>query len=69
MSPLLKMAAQLRTAGIDIKIDPKSYLNGRFARLYDPEGNPNRIVATCKTKRFHASLLSSSGLFLDDEQS
>lgn len=35
-----KMAAQLRTAGIDIKIDPKSYPNGRFARLYDPEGNP-----------------------------
>jgi glyoxylase I family protein len=35
-----KMAAQLRTAGIEIKIDPKSYPNGRFARLYDPEGNP-----------------------------
>jgi glyoxylase I family protein len=35
-----KMAAQLRTAGIEIKIDPKSYPNGRFARLHDPEGNP-----------------------------
>ena len=35
-----KMAAQLRTAGIEIKIDPKAYPNGRFARLYDPEGNP-----------------------------
>jgi len=35
-----KMAGQLRTAGIEIKIDPKSYPNGRFARLYDPEGNP-----------------------------
>ncbi len=35
-----KMAAQLRTAGIEIKIDPKSYPIGRFARLYDPEGNP-----------------------------
>jgi glyoxylase I family protein len=34
------MAAQLRTAGIEIKIDPEKYPNGRFARLYDPEGNP-----------------------------
>jgi glyoxylase I family protein len=35
-----KMAAQLRAAGIAIKIDPKAYPNGRFARLHDPEGNP-----------------------------
>jgi predicted enzyme related to lactoylglutathione lyase len=35
-----KMAAQLRNAGIEIKLDPKSYPNGRLARLYDPEGNP-----------------------------
>ncbi len=35
-----KMAAQLRAAGIAVKIDPKSYPNGRFARLHDPEGNP-----------------------------
>jgi len=35
-----KMAAQLRTAGIEVKIDPQSYPNGRFARLHDPEGNP-----------------------------
>jgi predicted enzyme related to lactoylglutathione lyase len=35
-----KMAAQLRTAGIEIKIDPRSDPIGRFARLYDPEGNP-----------------------------
>ena len=36
-----KMAAQLRTAGIEIKVDPQSYPNiGRFARLHDPEGNP-----------------------------
>src|SRR5579863_5571376 len=36
-----KMAAQLRTAGIEIKVDPESYPNiGRFARLHDPEGNP-----------------------------
>ncbi|GLQ94349.1 VOC family protein [Dyella acidisoli] len=35
-----KMAAQLRTAGIEVKVDPQSYPNGRFARLHDPEGNP-----------------------------
>jgi glyoxylase I family protein len=35
-----KMIAQLRTAGIEVKIDPQSYPNGRFARLRDPEGNP-----------------------------
>ncbi len=35
-----KMAAQLQTAGITVKIDPQSYPNGRFARLQDPEGNP-----------------------------
>ncbi len=35
-----KMAAQLRSAGIEVKVDPKSYPYGRFARLHDPEGNP-----------------------------
>ena len=35
-----KMAAQLRAAGITVEIDPKTYPNGRFARLSDPEGNP-----------------------------
>ena len=34
------MAAQLRAAGIEVKIDPQQYPNGRFARLRDPEGNP-----------------------------
>jgi predicted enzyme related to lactoylglutathione lyase len=34
------MAAELRAAGIEIKIDPQQYPNGRFARLHDPEGNP-----------------------------
>jgi glyoxylase I family protein len=37
---LEKMAAQLRAAGIEVKIDPQAYPNGRFARLHDPEGNP-----------------------------
>src|SRR6476659_4695774 len=35
-----KMAAQLRAAGIEVKMDPQSYPNGRFARVHDPEGNP-----------------------------
>lgn len=35
-----KMAAQLRAAGIEVKVDPQTYPNGRFARLHDPEGNP-----------------------------
>ena len=35
-----KMVAQLRAAGIEVKVDPQSYPNGRFARLHDPEGNP-----------------------------
>jgi len=35
-----RMAAQLRAAKIEVKIDPQFYPNGRFARLHDPEGNP-----------------------------
>jgi predicted enzyme related to lactoylglutathione lyase len=34
------MAAQLRSAGVSVEIDPQMYPNGRFARLCDPEGNP-----------------------------
>jgi len=34
------MAAQLRAAGIEVKVDPTRYPNGRFARTHDPEGNP-----------------------------
>jgi len=34
------MVEQLRAAGIEVKIDPQEYPNGRFARLHDPEGNP-----------------------------
>ena len=37
---LEKMAAQLRAAGIEVKVDPQAYPHGRFARLHDPEGNP-----------------------------
>ncbi len=35
-----KMVAQLRTAGIEVKVYPQSDPNGRFAHLHDPEGNP-----------------------------
>ena len=39
-----KMAAQLRTAAIEVNVDPQSYPNvGRFARLHDPEGNPMEL--------------------------
>jgi len=31
---------QLRASGIDVAIDQEVYPNGRFGRLYDPEGNP-----------------------------
>lgn len=34
------MAAQLNAAGIPVEVDAEQYPNGRFARLYDPEGNP-----------------------------
>ena len=34
------MATQLRAADIAVEIDSQTYPNGRFARLYDPEGNP-----------------------------
>ena len=34
------MAEQLRAAGVEVRIDPEVYPNGRFARLHDPEGNP-----------------------------
>ena len=35
-----KMAAQLQKAGIEVRVDPQAYPNGRFAHLHDPEGNP-----------------------------
>ena len=33
------MVDQLRTVGIAVTVDPERYPNGRFATLYDPEGN------------------------------
>ena len=40
VSNLDAMMEQLRAAGIEVKLDPENYPNGKFARLYDPEGNP-----------------------------
>ena len=37
---LAAMVAQLKQAGITVAVDPEQYLNGRFARTHDPEGNP-----------------------------
>ena len=34
------LVAQLGKSGITVKVDPETYPNGRFARVYDPEGNP-----------------------------
>ena len=34
------MVSQLRASGVDVTVDPQTYPNGQFARLYDPEGNP-----------------------------
>ena len=35
-----KLTAQLKAAGIAVKLDPLTYTYGRFARIHDPEGNP-----------------------------
>jgi len=37
------MVAQLRSAGIEVSVDPETYPNGRFASLADPEGNPIQL--------------------------
>lgn len=33
------MVSQLRANGSTVEVDPQTYPNGRFAKLYDPEGN------------------------------
>ena len=40
------MVRQLQAAKIEVTIDPESYPNGRFARVYDPEGNPVELWET-----------------------
>ncbi len=37
------MVRQLQAAGIDVKVDPEQYPNGRFASLFDPEENPIQL--------------------------
>jgi predicted enzyme related to lactoylglutathione lyase len=39
VADLKAMVAQLRAAGITVE-EPKSYPNGDFAHLHDPDGNP-----------------------------
>jgi len=59
-----RMAAQLRAAGIEVKIDPQSYPNGRFAACM----TPREIRSNCgnlQDQALHTRLLNSSGLFLD----
>jgi len=38
-----KMTAQLRANGVAVDVDPQLYPNGRFAKLFDPEGNPIQL--------------------------
>lgn len=37
------MVRQLRSAGIEVAVDPETYPNGRFADLRDSEGNPIQL--------------------------
>lgn len=37
------MVAQLRAKEINVEVDPEEYPNGRFAQLFDPEGNPIQL--------------------------
>jgi predicted enzyme related to lactoylglutathione lyase len=49
VADLKAMITQLRAAGIAVD-DPKSYPNGDFARLHDPEGNPIELWEPKKPK-------------------
>jgi glyoxylase I family protein len=37
------MVAQLRGAGTDVEVETEVYPNGRFAKLFDSEGNPIQL--------------------------
>ena len=37
---LSKMVKQLLASGIEVTLNEEEFPNGRFARLFDPEGNP-----------------------------
>ena len=49
---LEKMAAQLRAAGIEVKVSP-SDAGGRFAHLHDPEGNPIELWQPAQSGASH----------------
>ena len=38
-----KWQPELQAAGIEVKIGPQCYPNGRFARVHDPEGSPIQL--------------------------
>lgn len=40
---LTAMVAQLEASGTSVEVDSETYLNGRFARTTDPEGNPIQL--------------------------
>lgn len=48
-----KMAAQLRSAGIEVTIDPQTYPYGRFAKIHDPEQNPIELWEPAELKATH----------------
>ena len=50
VSNLDAMVAQLRRASIEVDVDSKTYPNGRFALLHDPEGNPIQLWQPQKKK-------------------
>ncbi len=50
VSNLDAMVAQLRRADIKVEVDPKTYPNGRFAQLHDPDGNPIQLWQPQKNK-------------------
>jgi hypothetical protein len=43
------MVAQLQKLNVEVKVDPETYPNGRFARLHDPEGNPIELWEPLKS--------------------
>jgi len=40
---LAAMVKQLRAKDISVEVDPEDYPNGKFAQLFDPEGNPIQL--------------------------
>jgi glyoxylase I family protein len=49
------MVDQLRTAGIEVEIDPQEYPNGRFAQLHDAEGNAVQLWQELSQRTRHSS--------------